>query len=95
MLAEWTSEILSLSLSLSSGTGFARQAIPRRLRCCTLCNIQALGDESQLFFVCPQYAHVRQFRSLYQGADGTMQCFVAQGPAGCLLLPSSHSGLGY
>ncbi len=29
------------------------------------------------FFDCPHFAHIRrQFRSLYQDADGTMQCFV-------------------
>ena len=30
-----------------------------------------------IFFYCPHFAHIRrQFRSLYQDADGTMQCFV-------------------
>ena len=33
--------------------------------------------EEHLVFDCPDVAHVpRHFRSLYQDADGTMQCFV-------------------
>ena len=35
------------------------------------------GMKGILFFDCPHFAHIRrQFRSLYQDADGTMQCFV-------------------
>ena len=37
----------------------------------------ALGDERHFVFDCPHFAHTRrQFRSLYQDAAGTMQCFV-------------------
>ena len=55
----------------------ARPAIPRHLRRCTLCHTRALGDERHFVFDCPHFAHIRrQFRSLYQDADGTMQCFV-------------------
>ena len=51
--------------------------VPRHLRRCTLCGIRALGDERHFVFDCPHFAHIRrQFRSLYQDADGTMQCFV-------------------
>ena len=36
-----------------------------------------MGDERHFVFDCPHFAHIRrQFRSLYQDADGTMQCFV-------------------
>ena len=74
----------------------ARPAIPRHLRRCTLCETRALGDERHFVFDCPHFAHIRrQFRYVYQEADGTMQCFcVAQGPEGCLPLPGSHSQLG-
>ena len=42
-----------------------------------LCGTRALGDERHFVFDCPHFAHIRrQFRSLYQDADGTMQCFV-------------------
>ena len=55
----------------------ARQAIPRHLRRCTLCETRALGDERHFVVDCPHFAHIRRrFRSLYQDADidGTMQC---------------------
>ena len=55
----------------------AKPAVPRHLRRCTLCGTRALGDERHFVFDCPHFAHIRrQFRSLYQDADGTMQCFV-------------------
>ena len=55
----------------------AKPAVPRHLRRCTLCGTRALGDERHFGFDCPHFAHIRrQFRSLYQDADGTMQCFV-------------------
>ena len=55
----------------------ARPAIPRHLRRCTWCESRALGDERHFVFDCPHFAHIRrQFRSLYQDADGTMQCLV-------------------
>ena len=54
-----------------------RPAVPRHLRRCTLCGTRALGDERHFVLDCPHFAHVRrQFWSLYQDADGTMQCFV-------------------
>ena len=41
------------------------------------CETRALGDERHFVFDCPRFAQIRrQFRSLYQDADGTMQCFV-------------------
>ena len=55
----------------------AMPAIPRHLRCCTLCETRVLGDERHFVFDSLHFAHIRrQFRSLYQDADGTMQCFV-------------------
>ena len=55
----------------------AKPAVPRHLRRCTLCGTRALGDGRHFVFDCPHFAHIRrQFRSLYQDADGTMQCFV-------------------
>ena len=55
----------------------AEPAVPGYLRCCTLCGTRALGDERHFVFDCPRFANIRrQFRSLYQDADGTMQCFV-------------------
>ena len=55
----------------------AKPAVPRHLRRCILCGTRALGDERHFVFDCPHFAHIRrQFRSLYQDADGTMQCFV-------------------
>ena len=55
----------------------AKPAVPRHLRRCTLCGTRALGDERHFVFDCPHFAHIRrQFRSLYQDADGAMQCFV-------------------
>ena len=51
--------------------------VPRHLRRCTLCGTRVLGDERHFVFDCPLFAHIRrQFRSLYQDADGTMQCCV-------------------
>ena len=58
----------------------ARAAIPtevRHLRRCNLCKTKAFGDERHFVFDCPRFARIRrQFRALYQDADGTMQCFV-------------------
>ena len=72
----------------------AKPAVPRHLRRCTLCGTRAFGDERHFVFDCPHFAHIRrQFRSLYQDADVTMQCFVWQGPEGCLPLPSGHPQL--
>ena len=66
----------SHALSVEQGR-LARPAIPRHLRQCSLCKTRALGDERHFVFDCPHFAHIRrQFRSLYQDADDTMQCFV-------------------
>ena len=55
----------------------ARPDIPRHLRRCTLCKTRALGDERHFAFDSPHSAHIRrQFRSLYQDADGITQYFV-------------------
>ena len=55
----------------------ARPAIPPHLRRCALCETRALGDERHFVFECPHFANIlRQFPSLYQDADGTMQCFL-------------------
>ena len=55
----------------------ARPAIPRHLRRCTLCETRALGVKRHFVVDYPRFAHIRrQFHSLYQDADGTMQCFV-------------------
>ena len=52
----------------------ARPAIPRHLPRCTMCETSLLGDERHFVFDCPHFAHIRrQFRSLYQDADGAMQ----------------------
>ena len=46
----------------------------------TLCSLCALLLSMQIsrtnLFHCPHFAHIRRVRSLYQDADGTMQCFV-------------------
>ena len=62
----------------AAGQGrLAIPAIPRHLRRCTLCKTRALGDERHFVYDCPHFAHIRrQFRSLYQDADDTMQSFV-------------------
>ena len=55
----------------------AKPAVPRHLRRCTLCGTRALGDDRHFVFTAPILpTFVLQFRSLYQDADGTMQCFV-------------------
>jgi len=65
----------SHSLPVEQGR-LARPAIPRHLRRCTFCNTGALGNERHLAFDCPHFAHVRrQFRSLFDDADGNMQLF--------------------
>ena len=65
----------SHSLPVEQGR-LARPAIPRRLRRCTFCDTGAPGDERHLVFDCPHFAHVRrQFQSLFDDADGTMQLF--------------------
>ena len=54
----------------------AKPAFPWHLRRSgsTLCGTRALGDQRHFVFDCPHFAHIhRQFRSLSQDADGTMQ----------------------
>ena len=65
----------SHSLPVEQGR-LARPAIPRHLRRCTFCDTGDPGDERHLVFDCPHFAHVRrQFQSLFDDADGTMQLF--------------------
>ena len=71
-----TSLLASIECHAEQGR-LAKPAVPRHLRRCTLCGTRALGDERHFVFDCPHFAHIRrQFRSLYQDADGAMQCFV-------------------
>ena len=66
----------SHSLPVEQGR-LVRPMIPRQLRRCTLCDTHAVGDERHYVFDCPRFAHIRrQFRSLFQDADGAMQSFV-------------------
>ena len=66
----------SHSLPVEQGR-LARPMIPRQLRRCTLCDTHAIGDERHYVFDCPRFAHIRrQFRSLFQDADGAMQSFM-------------------
>ena len=54
----------------------SRVGLPDQLFPGALCETRALGDERH-FVDCPHFAHIRRhFRSLYQDADGTMQCLV-------------------
>ena len=56
----------------------ARPVISRQLRQCTLCSTHAIGDERHYVFDCQPFAHIRrQFRSLFQNADGAMQSFMS------------------
>ena len=66
----------SHSLHIEQGR-LARPMVPRQLRRCTLCSTHAIGDERHYVFDCPHFAHIRrQFRSLFQDADGAMQSFM-------------------
>ena len=66
----------SHSLPIEQGR-LARPMIPRQLRRCTLCDTRGVGDERHYVFDCPRFAHIRrQFRSLFQDADGAMQSFM-------------------
>ena len=69
---------------------FARPALPRHLRRCTVCDTQAVGDELHCVFDCPHFNDVRtQFPGLFQDAAGVhAYVHVAQGPEVCL--PLSH-----
>ena len=53
---------------------FARPAVLRHLRRCTVCDTQAVGDELHCVFDCPQLSDVRaQFLGLFQDAAGCMR----------------------
>ena len=63
----------SHSLPVEQGR-LARPMVPKQLRRRTLCSTCAIGDERHLIIDCPHFAHVRrQFRSLFQDADGALQ----------------------
>ena len=48
---------------------FARPALPRHLRRCTVCDTQAVGDEIHCVFDCPHFSEVRaQFPGLFPRA---------------------------
>ena len=56
---------------------FARPAVPRHLRRCTVCNTQAVGDELHCVFDCPRFSDIRaQFPGLFQDAAGSMRMFM-------------------
>ena len=56
---------------------FARPAVPRHLRRCTVCNTQAVGDELHCVFDCPHFSGIRaQFPGLFQDAAGCMRMFM-------------------
>ena len=56
---------------------FARPALPRHLRRCTVCDTQALGDELHYVFDCPHFSNIRaQFPGLFQDAAGCMRQFL-------------------
>ena len=74
---------------------FARPAIPRHLRHCTLCKTRALGDERHFVFDCPHFAPHSQPISFVVSRCRWYHAvfYVAPRPEGCLPLPSSHSSL--
>ena len=55
---------------------FARPAVPRHLRRCTVCDTQAVGDELHCVFDCPHFSDIRttQFPGLFQDAAGVCSC---------------------
>ena len=56
---------------------FARPAVPRHLRRCTVCDTQAVGDELHCVFDCPHFSDIRaQFPGLSQDAAGCMRMFM-------------------
>ena len=80
----------SYSLLVEQGR-LARPMVPRQLRRCTLCSTHAIGDARHNVFDCPHFVHInirRQFRLLFQDADGSMQSFMwhrdQQGGCHCL-----------
>ena len=69
---------------------FARPAVPRHLCWCTVCDLQAVGDELHCVFDCPHFNDTKaQFPGLFRDAAGVhASAHVAQGPGVCL--PLSH-----
>ena len=56
---------------------FARPAVLRHLRRCTVCDTQAVGDELHCVFDCPHFSDIRaQFPGLFQDAAGCMRMFM-------------------
>ena len=68
----------SHTLPIAQGR-FARPALPRNLRRCTVCDTQAVGDELRCAFDCPRFSDIRaQFPGLFQDAAGCMRMFMWQ-----------------
>ena len=62
----------SHTLSIEQGR-FARLAVPRHLRRCTVCDTQAVGDELHCVLGCPHFSDIRaQLPGLFQDAAGCM-----------------------
>ena len=56
---------------------FARLALLRHLRRCTVCGTHAVGDELHCVFDCPHFSDIRaQFPGLFQNAAGCMRMFM-------------------
>ena len=56
---------------------FARPAVPRHLRRCTVCITQAVGDQLHCVFHCPHFGDIRaQCPGLFQDAAGCMRMFM-------------------
>ena len=54
---------------------FARPAVPRHLRRCTVCDTQAVGDALHCVFDCPHFSDIRaQCPGLFQDAVGACVC---------------------
>ena len=57
---------------------FAKPALPRHLRRCTVCDAQAVGDELHCVFDCPRFSDIRtQFPGLFQDAGVHAYVYVA------------------
>ena len=56
---------------------FARPAVLRHVRRCTVCDTQAVDDEVHCVFDCPQFSGIRaQFPGMFQDAAGCMHMFM-------------------
>ena len=56
---------------------FARPALLRHLRRCTVCDTQAVGDELHCVVDCPHFSNIRaQCPGLFQDAAGCMRLFM-------------------